>query len=152
MSAAIEVCSGRVHIFRQGAGQGGVGFYSLNPSIDVGNGAKVLITGAPLVYQEIVQPVVTLDDRQFLYVFGSAWTESIVQGKILMGGNENRGALLALTSWYNKNNVTKRGKAPLELSMGDGGAELYLVGLRVDAANSEYNTQDFTLIFQQKAD
>lgn len=151
MSAAIEVCSGRVHIFRQGAGQGGVGFYKLNPEISVGNGGKVLITGAPLTYQEIVQPVVTLDDKQFLYVFGSAWTESIVQGKILMGGNENRGAVSALIDWYKSNNVTKK-MAPMQFSMGNKGVELYLVGLRVDAANSEYNTQDFTLIFQQKAE
>lgn len=148
MSATIEFCPGRVHVFKQGQGTEGVGFYRLKPAIQVGGGSKALIMGAPINLREIVQPVVTLDDMRILFAFGSAWSEAAVMVKILMGESTGDGAALgAMQEWYNTNRLSKKLDTPVELSIATKGHNAFLVGLSIGQADANYNTQDVTLSF-----
>ncbi len=145
MSAILKDCKGHVHFIPSGGG-GGVGFYKLEPKINAAGGGACLILGIPLAYQEIVQPTVTLDDKRTLYVFGSAWSETMINGVLLLGGNRTQGRTLgALLDWYEKNRVSKRPE-PVSLSVGSKTIDAYVVGLRLDAANPAINTQNFSII------
>lgn len=153
MSAVIEFCPGRVHVFKQGDGNEGEGFYKLDPKIDVGSGGKVLIMGAPIELREIVQPVVTLDSKRILYTFGSAWTEAVVQVKVLLGESSSSGESLgALQKWYEKNRVSKKNKEPVKISIATAAHQGYLVGMRIGQADSNYNTQDASMTFMLSDD
>jgi hypothetical protein len=152
MSANIEFCPGRVHIFQQGEGSAGTGFYKLVPPITVAEG-NVLIMGAPLSFREIVQPVVTLDDRRILFTFGSAWSEANVMVKVLLGESSGNGAALgAVQAWYSENRLSKKTTTPCEISIATKGHEAYLVGMSVGQADANYNTQDVTLTFMLSED
>ena len=102
--------------------------------------------GVPLVYQEIVQPSVTLDDKRTLYVFGSAWSETTINGLLLLGDNKSQGkALGSLLDWYESNKISRR-KSPVKLSVGSKSINAYVVGLRLADANPTINTQSFSII------
>ena len=153
MSANIEFCPGRVHVFKQGNGNEGTGFYKLNPKIDVGGGGKVLVMGAPITLREIVQPVVTLDDRRILFAFGSAWSEATVLVKLLLGEANSAGAALgSAQAWYSKHRLSKRMKEPVEISIATKAHEGFLVGMSIGQADSNYNTQDVTMTFMLSED
>ena len=152
MSAMIDFCQGKVHIFKQGAGNEGTGFYQLDPKISV-SGGKVLVMGAPLTFREIVQPVVTLDDRRILFAFGSAWSEANVILKILLGTASGAGAALgSVQSWYHENRLSKKMTTPVKLSIATKAHEVFLVGMSIGAADSNCNTQDVTLTFMLSED
>lgn len=147
MSANIEFCPGRVHVFKQGEGSEGKGFYKLVPEITA-TGGHVLIMGAPLSFREIVQPVVTLDDRRILFSFGSAWSEINVIVKVLLGESSGAGAALgALQAWYSTNRLSKKMTTPCKISIATKAHYAYLVGMSIGQADSNYNTQDATLTF-----
>lgn len=149
----IDFCPGKVHIFKQGEGPAGLGAYELKPPVEVGGDAKVLIMGAPLTFREIVQPVITLDDRRILYAFGSAWSEAQVLLKILLGEAKSvKSALGAVQSWYSANRLSKKMETALELSIGNKAHDVYLVGMSIGAADPNYNTQDVTLTFMLSED
>lgn len=146
MSTVIADCKGFVHVFENAKGSGGTGFYKVKPPIpDAGDG-RCLIQGIPIAYQEIVQPTVTLDDRRTLYVFGSAWNEIMLNGVLLLGPDKGNGDMLgSLLSWYDAHRVSKF-KAPVELSVGPKSVMAYVTGLRLDAADPNFNRQAFTII------
>lgn len=137
----LEECKGHVHVF----GKSSNGFYAMDPMIKEAEGSKVIILGIPLAFAEIVQQTVTLDDRRTLYLFGTAWNQVSVSGILLLGENSTRGDQLSkLRDWYETNRVSvKRG--PVKLSIGTSGIEAYVVGLRLDQANPNTNTQMFTI-------
>lgn len=146
MSLLVAICRGSIHVVKDSGG-GGNGFYAIQPAIPDAEGSKVLIMGVPLDFQEIVQPTVTLDDKRILYVFGSAWSEMSVMGTLLLGSNSTRGAQVSkLIDWWNQNRVSTS-KKPVMVSVGTSGVEAYLIGLRLDQANPEFNTQAFSLRF-----
>lgn len=149
----IDFCPGRVHIFKQGDGQAGLGSYKLEPEIKVGGGGRVLMMGAPLTLREIVQPVVTLDDKRILFTFGSAWSEAQVMVKVLLGEAKSADASLgALQAWYTQNRLSKKMDTALELSIGNKAHDVYLVGMSIGAADPNYNTQDVTMTFMLSED
>lgn len=153
MGAAIEICSGKVHVFKQGAGPAGLGYYQLKPKVHVGGGSVCLIMGAGIEQREIAQPVVTLDDQRILYAFGAAWSQAVVSLKILLGRNsEGAAALGAVASWYQTSRLSASMTKPLELSIGTEAHDVYLVGMTIGQADSQFNTQDVALTFMLAKD
>ena len=147
MGLAIENCKGHVHVFSDGGGGGQAsGFYEVQPAIPDSSQSKALILGIPLEFQEIVQPTTTLDDKRVLYVFGTAWNNVTVSGILLLGEQDTRGDQLSkLIQWYNENRVSKK-KAPVKVSLGTAGIDAYVIGLRLDQANPQNNTQMFSIL------
>ena len=142
MGLTIENCKGHVHVF----GDGGGGFYAIKPAIPEVGGAKALILGVPLEFQEIVQPTTTLDDKRVLYLFGTAWNRMSVAGILLLGDRDTKGAQLTrLLKWYNDNRVSES-KKPIRVSLGTASLDAYVVGLRLGEANAKTNTQMFSII------
>jgi len=139
---AIANCKGHIHTF----GNASSGFYELKPEIGEVEGSRALILGIPLAFAEIVQPTTTLDDRRVLYLFGAAWNEISISGILLLGENKTRGEQLAkLLQWYNENRVSQK-RGPVQVSLGTAGIDAYVVGLRLDQANANVNTQMFSVM------
>ena len=146
MASTFEVCTGKVFEFQSVAGSGGVGFYKVSPDITVGAGARCFVTGLPLNYQEIVQPVVSMNDRRMLYTFGSAWSEGQISLLLLLGEASTRGqAVNDVISWYEENRVGIL-QGPVQASSGGEGREVFVVGMQMGAANPEINTQQMTIL------
>lgn len=141
-SLAIAGCKGHVHTF----GGNSNGFYEIEPPIPDAADSKALILGIPLSLSEIVQTTTTLDDRRVLYVFGTAWSELSVAGILLLGESSTRGEQLAkLKQWYDENRVSQK-MAPIKVSLGTYGLDAYVIGLRLEPANGQNNTQTFSIL------
>jgi hypothetical protein len=146
MSVVLADCKGHVHAFSSGPGGSRSGFYAVDPDIPSTGGGRCLLLGIPLALQEIVQPSVTLDDKRTLYVFGSAWNEASLTGVLLLGDSTTGGAQLqALLGWYEENRVSKK-RGPVRLSLGPKGVDAYVTGLRLDAADPNFNKQMFSIM------
>lgn len=148
MSTILKDCRGYVHVYSEAGNSSSQGFYKISPEIPSEGGGYCLIQGIPLAYQEIVQPTVTLDDLRTLYIFGSAWNEISLSGMLLLGPNDGGGAIAgALLAWYDTNRVSgsDEGKS-VELSIGPKSVQAYVTGLRLEAANPEFNTQSFSIM------
>jgi hypothetical protein len=148
MSLVIENCAGHVHVFSQ-AGASSGGFYKIEPALPNSKDSKTIITGIPLSFQEIVQPTVTLDDKRALYIFGSAWSEISLTGVLLLGESNSgdKGKILnELLEWYEKNSVSKRLNEPVTVSLSTKAIKAYVVGLRLDAADPNFNKQTFSIL------
>jgi hypothetical protein len=147
MSLILKDCKGVVHALSTGGANRSAGFYSIKPPLPNKGGGYCVILGITLALQEIVQPTVTLDDKRALYVFGSAWNEVTLQGVMLLGGSSSHGAVAgALQAWYEENRVSVSKKS-VSVSIGtSAGMQVYVVGLRLEAANPEFNTQNFSII------
>lgn len=143
MSVVLADCKGHVHAMTFSAGSG---FYKVLPDIPSADGGRCLLLGIPLALQEIVQPTVTLDDKRTLYVFGTAWNEASITGVLLLGDSTTGGAQLqSLLDWYEANRVSVL-KGPVKLSLGPKGVDAYVTGLRLDAADPQFNKQMFSII------
>lgn len=144
MGLLINNCQGHVYVLTVGSagGQDG-GFYSLEPALP----DNVLITSMPLGFIEVMQPVLTLDDKRILYTYGSAWNQLSVACKILLGPSSEGGKLIADVSKYYKNNRLSESSEPIGISMGTAGVDAYLIGMAFGASDPNLNTLDFNLQF-----
>ena len=140
-AASVAGCKGRIHVI----GDQPSGFYAIDPMIEDAEGSKALILGVPLQFQEIVQPTTTLDDRRLLYLFGTSWNSISLAGLLLLGDSSTKGEQLTkLLQWYNQNRVSvKRG--PISVSLGSTAVDSFVVALSLGQANSENNSQMFTV-------
>lgn len=143
MSVILANCSGTVHVIP--APGGGGGFFKMDPAIQNSKDGRCLLLGVPLEYVEIVQPMVTLDDRRIIGVFGSAWSEASVAGMLLLGPKSGSGAQLDnLLKWYETNRISKL-EDSISASLGSTALEAYVIGLSVGQADPAFNTQPFTV-------
>ncbi len=138
---SIASCKGHVHAFDGPSN----GFYAMQPPIPDAGGSRALILGVPLTFAEIVQPTTTLDDRRVLYLFGTAWNEISVSGMLLLGESGTKGEQLTqLLRWYNQNRVSQLEDSVM-VSLGTSAIDAYVVGLRLDQADPNFNTQMFSI-------
>jgi len=146
MAATFEVCTGKVFSFQSTAGNGGVGFYKVSPEITTGGDARIFVTGLPLSYAEIIQPVVSMDDRRLIYTFGSAWSEGQISLLLLLGESSTKGqAVNDVIRWYEENRVSKK-KGPVQASSGGEGRDVFVIGMQMGAADPNINTQQITIL------
>lgn len=144
MGKVIQVCPGRVWTFSQGK-DGGSGMFKLRPEITV-SGGKVILNGPSVGGSEIVQPEATLDRKKFLYLYGSAWTDVAIQGRVLLGeSSDARKNMSKLQEYFERFRVSKA-KRPIALSSGKKAQEIYLVGLQFGQINPQFHYMDFTLL------
>lgn len=143
----IQVCRGRVFTFRQGEGNQGVGFYRLDPGIEVPDGAKVIIVGATVGGKDITQAISTLDSKHILYVYGESWDDIQIQGKLLLGQDNAAASLESVKQWFESNRVSKR-LSPVKLSTGSSGGqyELMVEMLQLGTPDPATHIQPFTIV------
>lgn len=147
MSVVLQNCAGTIHVFGSGtSGSSGLGLFKLSPAIPSHPpNSMCFIDSIPTSAREIVQPVVTLDDKRFLYVFGRAWTEATITGRLLLGKHGNQAIQLgSLLDWYKKNRVGTS-KAAIKASAGNIPLVAYVCGLQAGTPDPNTYVQPFTI-------
>ena len=147
MSVILQNCAGSIHVFSSGGASGdGFGLFKLNPSIPSGApNSMCFIDSIPLSFREIAAPVVTLDDSKFIYVYGSAWTEATITGRLLLGQNGGMAQQLGnLRNWYGTNRISQL-QAPIQASAGVVPLKAFVVGLAVGPIDPNIYVQQFAI-------
>lgn len=127
-------------------GTGGSGFYKVSPAFPQSSGSPILLQGIDLQDNDIISPVVTLEDFKVLYKFGQAFGNATIYGDILLGPvGSTGGGLSALIGWFQANRVSKS-SSPITFSMAGGSAyRMYATGLVIGRVDPEYHIQNFAI-------
>lgn len=134
-------CYGAVHA----VGSPGAGLLRMSPAIPNTSQGFCLILGMLVRQRDIVQPVVTLNDKRSLMVYGSAWNETAVVGVLLLGARQSGAKQYdALAQWYKQNRVSKK-MGPVTLSIGSRTISAYVFDLALQQPDSTTNSQGFTI-------
>lgn len=146
MSYFFQNCAGTVHAFTNGVtGGSGIGLFKLRPAIPTTAGTACFIDSIPADFREVVQPIVTLDDKRFIYAFGSSWAESSISGRLLLGKMGNGGALTrSLVEWYSRNRISVL-RGPISASAGSMPLKAYVTGMRIGETDPSLHIQSFSI-------
>lgn len=135
---------GCVYIARQS--RTGSGFYSLDPDLKGSEETPILLDGVDGGDQDIVFPVVTLDDKKFLFSMGEDFGRVSVTGMALLGRAEEGGKSFAsVVSYFNAHRVS-RSLEPITVSYpGDVTQKIYPYSLVVAKPDAEFHIQYFQI-------
>lgn len=124
----------------------GSGFYDLDPPLRGNADAPILIDGVDGGDQDIVFPVVTLDDKKFLYTMGEDFGRITITGMALLGKAEQGGqAFSTVVSYFNTHRVS-RSKEPISVSYpGKVSQKVYPYALIVAKPDPEFHIQFFQI-------
>jgi len=146
--ATIKFTRGCVYQFTPSgsAGGGGSSIIKVSPPISSYGSSPVLLVGVQTSEQDLVLPVVTLDNFKLLYTFGEDFGAFNIIGTALLGSVGGNGdALGKVIKWFSANRVTRK-KNPIQVSMGGGGSyKVYVTGLNIAEADAEYHIQPFVI-------
>lgn len=136
---------GCVYVAKQGSGAAR-GFYSLKPELKGSDESPILLAGVDATLQDIVFPVVTLDEKKYFYTLGDDFGNIGVNGMVLLGPSESRGeAFNAVMRYFQKNRVSALEK-PISISCpGNVTINFFLTALTVSRADPEFHIQFFQL-------
>lgn len=138
--------SSRGCIYEVPAAARGDGFYKLTPSIPSSADSPVFIQGVELQDNDVVSPVVTLENFKVLYRFGEAFGNATVYGDILLGPAAGKATgVTRLIDYFAANRISKKG-TPVSISMPGGKAyRIYLNGLVIGRVDPELHIQSFLI-------
>jgi hypothetical protein len=117
----------------------------IEPAITSSNeDSPVLITGVQTNEQDLVLPVMTLDNFGIMYTFGEDFGGFNIIGLALLGSVGGVGDALAnVVEWFKENRVTTLQDA-ISVSLGGGGAyKVFVTGLSIAEADTEFHIQPF---------
>ncbi len=115
--------------------------FALDPELRGYEDAPIVIDGPDISLQENVFTAATLDDKQFLYTFGSDFGNAAVTGRVLLGRSvSRRNALQPLISYYESNRIGAR-KLPIGMTLpGDAARKFALTALTISRPDPEFHT------------
>lgn len=150
--ATIKFTRGCVYQFDPSSGGGGSGAPSIikvSPPISKYGESPVLLVGVQTSEQDLVLPVVTLDNLKIMYTFGEDFGAFNIIGTALLGSAGGNGdALGSAVKWFAANRVTRK-KAPIQVSLGGGGSyQIFVTGLNIAEADTEFHIQPFVITGQ----
>lgn len=144
--AILTPCRGNVYKVNPVEGSGDNGFYYI-PELQAkkGPGDALLITSVNPQETDIVAPVITLENTKILYSFGSNFGNITISGMLLLGKSGTPGECLkSLIDFFESNRVSKTSSA-INVSGPGTGWRVFLIGLAIADADSNTNTQPFSL-------
>lgn len=143
-------CRGNVYGFNPLSGSevpDAQGFYYVE-GLNTSNrtGSAILIQSVAVEEQDVVLPVVTLNNKKTLYSFGSNFGDIVVTGLLLLGKSGEPGkALSGIIDFFEQYRVSNY-NSTVTVSGPDTGWKMFLTGLRVEPAEAITNTQPFALV------
>jgi len=145
--AILTPCRGNVYKVDPVEGSGDSGFYKIEGlEAKKGPGDALLIMSVSPEKNDIVAPVVTLENTKILYSFGSNFGNIAISGMLLLGKSGTPGQCLkTLTDFFDSNRVSKS-SSPINVSGPSTGWKVFLTGLKIGEADSVNNTQPFVLV------
>lgn len=141
-------CRGNVYRVKPtGTSNQSSGFFRVSglPSSYGDNGA-VLINGVQTNDDDVVMPVITLENTRVLYSFGANFGSISVSGMILLGIAGSGGAGLAtVTSFFGRHRVSNN-KQAITVSGPSTAWRMFLTGLQVQPADPITHIMTFSLV------
>jgi hypothetical protein len=143
--AVIIPCRGFNYNYSPDGGGGG-GFFKVE---DLDSGASkdpILIMSVTVKDDDVVLPVITLENTRVLYTFGAGFGEVSVNGIILLGkAGAAGGAYSTIVNFFNSKRVSKS-KAPVNVTGPGASWRIFLLGLTIQDADPQFNTQGFSFV------
>lgn len=146
MADAIMATRNETYLIHSGGGSSRItldGFDSLFQSSQ--KQPPVLITGVSYNENDVVLPVVALDDKRILYSFGKNFGQFSLHGTIYLFGCETDTMMIErLMSTFESKRVSKA-KKPINFSTGDYSAKVYPQEVTLQNGNTARQSIDFTV-------
>jgi hypothetical protein len=121
-------------------------FYSLEPNLEGSAESPIIIEGVDSTLQDIVFPVATLDEKKYFYVMGDDFGNVSVNGVVLLGTSESKGAAFGAVRDYFEANRSIVSMKPISVSCpGNVKLKFYLTALTISKADPQFNLQFFQL-------
>jgi len=132
-----------------GAGSG-AGLFDLNPGFPSGNASSpILLTGVDITDQDIIFPVVTVENFKVIYRFGTDYGSVRITGVCLLGAVGTKGGGSSFSSakaYFDRNRVSNR-KTPIQVSVpGTNAYNVYLIGLNIGEPDPAFNIVPFAYL------
>jgi hypothetical protein len=144
MSELFIPSKGCVYIARRS--RTGSGFYDLKPVLRGYENAPILLDGVDGGDQDIVFPVVTLDDKKFLFSMGEDFGKLSITGMACLGKSEQGGKSFASVVSYFQRHRVSRSSAPITISFpGNVSQKAYPYSLVVAKPDAEFHIQYFQI-------
>lgn len=125
----------------------GSGFYKLEPALVGPADSPILIEGIDAAMSDIVYPVSTLDEKQYMFVMGQDFGNITVQGVALLGRAELNGQSLKIVrEYWDSHRSSAKDSAPISASLpGDVKLKFYLTGIAISKPDAEFHIQFYQL-------
>jgi hypothetical protein len=135
---------GCVYVARKS--RAGSGFYDLKPALRGTEETPILLDGVDGGDQDLVFPVVTLDDKKYLYSMGEDFGRISVTGMALLGKAEQGGKSFASVVAYFQAHRISQSKEPITVSYpGKVSQKAYPYALVVAKPDPEFHIQYFQI-------
>lgn len=131
----------------ESGGAEGSGFYKVEGLTSPADSSAILVNGVHIKDDDVVMPVITLENTRILYSFGANFGEVTVTGSILLGKAGSAGdALKTLLDFFKSNRVSEK-KDTITVSGPPGASwKLFLIGMQLSEPDPQFHIQPFSLI------
>ena len=132
----------------ESGGAEGSGFYKVDGLASPSGSSALLVNGVHIKDDDVVMPVITLENTRILYSFGANFGEVTVSGSILLGkaGEEAGSAVKTLLEFFKSNRVSEK-KSTVTVSGPPGASwKIFLTGLQLSEPDPQFHVQPFALI------
>lgn len=138
-----SVQRGCVACVRQSGGSSGTG-YRID-GLSTRTCPPIIITGVNPSSNDIVQPLVTMDGKKIVYVFGESIGDIVINGEALLGPNAAAGTMDRVVDFFRSRRLSSGGGSKVNVSAPGGAYKVWITGMGLGSANAEFNTLPFTL-------
>lgn len=130
----------------EGTAQGSGFFRVTELTTSSSSPSPILINGVTLRDEDVVLPVITLENTRVLYSFGADFGEIVVSGMILLGkAGEMPTSLATVVEFFQKNRVSKSGKT-INVTGPKTSWKMFLTGLNIQEADPVFHIMPFALM------
>jgi hypothetical protein len=145
--AILVPCRGNVFRVNPVQGQGGDrGFFDIEGlSAKKGDGDALLINSVAPTENDVVLPVITLENTRILYSFGANFGSINISGTILLGKSGQAGqSLKTIIDFYKQKRVSNN-QSTVKVTGPSASWKVFLIGLQIGEADPQLNMQPFSL-------
>jgi hypothetical protein len=146
--AILVPCRGNVFRVNPTQGQGGdKGFFDIDGlTAKKGDGDALLINSVMPEENDVVLPVITLENTRILYSFGANFGSMRIGGVILLGKSGSPGQSLKNLIDFFKQKRVSNNQSTIKVTGPSTSWKVFLTGLQVGDADPQLNMQTFVLI------
>ncbi len=144
--AILTPCRGNVYKVNPVEGADDTGFYRVDGlEAKKGPGDALINMSVRPAKNDLVLPVITLENTRILYSFGANFGNITISGMLLLGKSGEPGQCLkTLIDFFDSNRVSKSSSS-INVSGPSSSWKVFLTGLEVGEGDSVNNTQSFAM-------
>lgn len=123
----------------------GGGYYKLLPALEGDSASPILIEGVDAGLADVVFPVATLDEKQYMYTMGKEFSTVLISGMVLLGKWSQEGKAFNKVIKYFEDYRVAKYSSPIKCTLPGGSCIVfYLTHFVVGKPDPQFNIQYFT--------